>query len=127
MKKILLVGSFVIAIFLSAFIGNYISEQKNLDWRTQNTNTMIAFSIDKVETLKSGYDADTMEALISNVYAAYEFTPDSRLSEALHDLWNALIFDGENIVGREDYLIKALQDDNAQEIKDIAIGMRTAN
>ena len=42
----------------------------------------------------------------------------------MHDLWNALIFDGENIVGKENDLISALKDKNAQRIKEIAISMR---
>ena len=43
----------------------------------------------------------------------------------LYDLWNALVFDGKNIVGKENDLISALTDKNAQRIKDIAHSMRT--
>lgn len=85
---------------------------------------MMDFAIDKLDEIKTQYDTDMMEALISNVYAAYEYSNNSELSSALHDLWNALIFDGENIVGKENDLISALKDKNAQRIKEIAISMR---
>lgn len=86
---------------------------------------MIVFAIDKLDDIKTQYDPDVMEALISNVYAAYEYSNNGELSSALHDLWNALIFDSENIVGKESDLIGALMDKNAQSIEDIAISMRT--
>lgn len=86
---------------------------------------MIVFAIDKLDDIETQYDPDVMEALISNVYAAYEYSNNGELSSALHDLWNALIFDGESIVGKESDLIGALMDKNAQSIEDIAISMRT--
>ncbi len=68
-----------------------------------------------------------MEALISNVYAAVQFTDDSDLNTALHELWNALIFNGENIVGKEDDLIKALKDIDSSVIEGIAYSIRQVN
>lgn len=72
-----------------------------------------------------GYDEDTMEALISNIYAAYEYCDDPDMASALHDLWNALIFDGENISGKEEELKSALQSGNAEEIEGFAAELRT--
>ena len=43
-----------------------------------------------------------------------------------HLLCMTLVFDGKNIVGKENDLISALTDKNAQRIKDIAHSMRTA-
>lgn len=76
------------------------------------------------DDLCGGYDEDTMEALISNVYAAYEYCDDPYMASALHDLWNALIFDGENISGKETELKSALQSGNAEEIEDFAAELR---
>ncbi|AUS97264.1 hypothetical protein CDQ84_17745 [Clostridium thermosuccinogenes] len=68
-----------------------------------------------------------MEALISNVYAAVQFTDDGDLNTALHELWNDLIFNGENIVGKEDDLIKALKDIDSSVIEGIAYSIRQVN
>lgn len=125
MKKIIIIGAVIVFICLSFFAGTYFSHKEDMKHREQKSHSFIKFSIDILEELKTEYDTNTMEALISNVYAAVEFTNDGDLYSALHDLWNALIFDGENIVGKEEDLIKALKDDNAQDIKDIAIGIRT--
>ncbi len=37
-----------------------------------------------------------MKALISNVYAAYQFCDDSKSADQLHDLWNYLIFESDS-------------------------------
>ena len=39
-----------------------------------------------------------MEAVISNVYAAYQFCDNPNVSNLLHDLWNELIFEGDSYV-----------------------------
>lgn len=104
MKKLVMTGIFAVSICLSFFAGNYFCDK---------------------ESIKTKYDADGMETLISDVYAAYENSNNGELSSALHDLWNALIFDGENIVGKENDLIAALKEKNVQSIKEIAHSMRT--
>ena len=124
MKKLILIGAFIVSICLSFFAGNYFCDKENSKLTEQRCHTMMDFAIDKLDDIKTQYDTDMMETLISNVYAAYEYSNNSELSSALHDLWNALIFDGENIVGKENDLISALKDKNAQRIKDIAISMR---
>ena len=50
-----------------------------------------------------------MEALISNVYAAYQFCDQPHLSEQLYDLWNTLIFDRNRYIGQEDMLVAQLR------------------
>ena len=125
MKKLIIIGVFIMSICLSFFAGNYFSEKENVKLREQRCHTMIDFSIEKLDDIKFQYDADMMETLISDIYAAYEYSNNGELSSALHDLWNALIFDGENIVGKENDLISALNDKNVQRIKDIAHSMRT--
>ena len=54
-------------------------------------------------------DQDVMEALISNVYAAYEYCDEQYPAEVLHDLWNELIFAGDSWLGREDALVSLLK------------------
>ena len=46
-------------------------------------------------------------------------------SGALWELWNALLFDIENLPGNEDALIKALAEQNAEQVAELAAGMRT--
>ena len=119
-----MIGIFVGSVCLSFFAGNYFCDKENIKLREQRCHTMIGFAIDKLDDIKTKYDADGMETLISDVYAAYENSNNGELSSALHDLWNALIFDGENIVGKENDLIAALKEKNAQSIKEIAHSMR---
>lgn len=125
MKKLIIIGVFIVSICLSFFAGDYFCQKENVKLRDQRCHTMIDFSIEKLNDIKSQYDTDMMETLISDIYAAYEYSNNGELSSALHDLWNALIFDGENIVGKENDLISALKDKNVQRIKDIAHSMRT--
>lgn len=125
MKKTIVTVAIVCSLCLSFFAGNYFSDKENLESREYRCHTLVVFAIDKMEDLKIQYDTDTMEALISDIYAAYEYSDDAELSAALHDLWNALIFDGENIAGKEDILIAALKEFDAQSIKDLAVRMRS--
>ena len=122
MKTVVIV---VLSVCLSFFAGKYVSELEQNKEDEQRCQQMIYFAIAKTESLKKQYDTDTMEALISNVYAAYEYSESGELYWALHDLWNALIFDGENIAGKEDDLIGALEELDAQRIAEIAMSMRT--
>lgn len=124
MKKLLVAGALITSICLSVFAGYYISNQNHLKNRKIASQTLISFAIGRIEDLKIKYNTDTMEVLISNIYASVKFTDDGELSAALHDLWNALIFDGENIVGKEDDLIQALQSANPSVIKEIAYNIR---
>lgn len=124
MKKLLVVGVLIVSICLSVFAGYYISNKNNLKDKEIARQALITFAVSKIDDLKIEYDADTMEALISNIYAAIQFTDDGELSTALHELWNALIFDGENIVGKEEDLIQALKNENTSAIKEIAYSIR---
>lgn len=125
MKKGLIAVAAVVALCLSFFAGNYMSNREMVQRREQECHGQMAFAIDKLEDLKAQYDPDTMEAAISNIYAAYNSADDGALASALHELWNALIFDGENIDGKEDELIQALGDADAEQIKALAMSMRT--
>ena len=106
--KIVTFVAFLIAIGVSFFIGRQTERKEYLDNRLQNCHTLISFAIDKVENQDIS-DPDTMEALISNVYAAYQFCDQPHLSEQLYDLWNTLIFDGNRYIGQEDMLVAQLR------------------
>ena len=99
---------FIILIVVSFSVGNHMKEQECSNGRAQRCNTLISFAIDKAEN-EDISDPDTMEALISNVYAAYQFCDDSSLAEQLHDLWNTLIFEGDSYIGREEVLVNQLR------------------
>ncbi len=58
-----------------------------------------------------------MEAIISNVYAAYAFCDDPVLQSQLHDLWNVLIFEGDNYAAAKDILLA--------ELKSVSNALRT--
>ena len=108
--------AFVVAIVVSFIAGSYIKEQEYIDSRMQYCNTFISFAIDKAES-KDLSNKEIREALISNVYAAYEFCDKPNLSEQLHNLWNTLIVDA--YIGREDTLVTQLRDiSNMMQIQD---------
>ncbi len=114
----------IAAVCTGFFAGRYTGEKRQAELREQKYNTMVSFAVDKLGNMEPEYNQDDMEALISNIYAAYEYCDDGSLSSAIHDLWNALIFDGENIAGMEDELITALNDNDAEAIESIASQMR---
>ena len=124
MKKAAAAVIFIAAVCISFFAGQYLSGKKQTKARAEKCHTMMTFAVDKLDEMSGGYDEDTMEALISNVYAAYEYCDDPHMASALHDLWNALIFDGENISGKEEALKSALQSGSAQEIEGFASELR---
>ena len=106
--KVVILAAFLIAIGVSFFIGRQTERQEYLDNRLQNCHTLISFAIDKAENQDIS-DPDIMEALISNVYAAYQFCDQPHLSEQLYDLWNTLIFDRNRYIGQEDMLVAQLR------------------
>ena len=85
----------VVLLAASFFAGSYVKEQERNHDRSQRCCTLVSFEIDKAEN-ENLADQGTMKALISNVYAAYELCDDVTLADQLHDLWNYLIFEGEN-------------------------------
>ena len=105
--KILILIAFIIVAGTSFMAGSYIKEQEYLDGREERCKTLISFAIDKAEKHDLS-DPNIMEALISNVYAAYQFCDDSTAAAQLHELWNGLIFEGESYVDNEDSLIEQL-------------------
>ena len=127
MKKVTIAVLFIIAVCFSFLAGSHFKDQEHMQYREQRCHQMIAFAIDQTERIKDQYDPDEMEALISNIYAAYEYADDTELSSALHTLWNALLFDGEDLVGKENELIEVLQDADPKGIEEIAMGMRISN
>lgn len=106
--KVVIFAVFLIAIGVSFFVGRQTKQQEYIDNRLQNCHTLISFAIDKAENQDIS-DPDIMEALISNVYAAYQFCDQPYLSEQLYDLWNTLIFDGNRYIGQEDMLVAQLR------------------
>ena len=105
--KILILIAFIIVSGTSFMAGSYIKEQEYLDGREERCKTLIIFAIDKAENQDLS-DPDIMEALISNVYAAYQVCDESTVAAQLHELWNGLIFEGESYVDNEDSLIEQL-------------------
>lgn len=102
----------------SCFAGSYWKERKYERDREQRCATLLSFAIDKAEKNDLS-DQDVMEALISNVYAAYQFCDDPSLSNQLHGLWNTLMTEGESYVGRETAL--------ARQLKNISQMLKTEN
>jgi hypothetical protein len=114
--KLIITVAFVAAITVSLLAGHCIAEQQYRNARAQRCETLLSFAINKAET-EDLSDPNVMEALISNVYAAYQFCDDPGLSAQLHDLWNALIFRSDSLMGSDDLL--------ATQLRNIAHAMET--
>ena len=106
-NKWTLVIILILAIFASYLAGSHIAEQKHKQAREQRCEAMISFAVSKLEK-DVLVDQDTIEALVSNIYAAYQFCDDPDLAGQLHDLWNTLMFREDEFIGREDVLAERL-------------------
>ncbi len=92
----IVVAIVIIALTIASFfIGSYVKEKQNENSRIERCITLIGFAIDKAED-EDLTDQGVMRALISNVYAAYQFCDNSIVANQLHDLWNYLIFESDN-------------------------------
>ena len=108
LSKLMICIAFIAAVATAFFTGGHLKEQAHIEARAQRCQTLLTFAIDKAEA-ENLTDQDMMEALISNVYAAYQFCDDPHMAAQLHDLWNELLTDGEHYAGREDILTAQLQ------------------
>ena len=91
-SRIVAAGLILALVAASFFFGRYATEQENRNARLERCSTLIKFAIDKAEN-GDLTDAGTMRAMISNVYAAYQFCDDGKAANQLHKLWNYLIFE----------------------------------
>lgn len=96
-------------IIASFFAGGYIKEREYINGRKQQCETLVSLAIDKADN-RDISEQGVMEALISNVYAAYELCDDPVLAEQLHDLWNTLIFESGSYDTMRDTALTKLKD-----------------
>ena len=124
MKKTLFIICSIGILCFSGYIGYHIADTENTQEQENQAQREIIFAMDNIKSLKEGFEADTMNNIICEIYAAHTLTSNTQYSSALHELWNALIFDGEYITGFEDEVISALTEKDAQEIKSVAMDIR---
>ena len=130
-KRLLIIVALLAALGIGFFAGKAAERRETVQNRLGQGRTKLSFAIDNLERLRDGEAEDfqdEVEDLTSNIYAAYyDFLSDETVafSDALWELWNALLFDGENLPGNEDALIEALTEQDADRLEEIAAGMRT--
>ena len=95
----------IIVMVASFFAGRNVTQVENSNTRSERCCTLIGFAIDKAEN-EDLADQGIMRALISNVYAAYQFCDNSVVANQLHDLWNYLVF---------------VNDDDSESVKEITL------
>lgn len=93
-KRVFISVILIVIIVASFFAGRYVTQVENTNTRSAYCYTLIGFAIDKAENGELT-DQGTMRALISNVYAAYQFCDNTKIANQLHDLWNFLIFESD--------------------------------
>ena len=93
-KKVFISVILIIVMAASFFVGRNITQVENFNTRSERCCTLIGFAIDKTEN-EDLTDQGVMRALISNVYAAYQFCDDSVVANQLHALWNFLVFESD--------------------------------
>ena len=129
-KRLLVAAALLLALGVGFFAGKAAERRETLQNRLGQGRAKLSFAIDRLEGLRDGeYGPEEIQSdIASDIYAAYyDFLTDETVefSDALWDLWNALLFDVENLPGNEDALIKALSEQDAEEVAEIAAGMRT--
>ena len=111
MKKrtaIVLVLSFLLSVTAAFLVGYHVREQKQPEYDVQACQTLLSLAAQKVK-FDDISNPDTMESLISNIYAAWSHCPDSDAASRLYDLWNALIFSYEDYAEQPELLMERLQ------------------
>ena len=98
--------AFIVLMVVAFLVGSFMREQEYTRDRKEHCVTLVSFALNKLEN-EDISDQNVMEAMISNVYAAYQFCDDPILAMQLHDLWNALI--RESDVGIRDIALQELQ------------------
>ena len=129
-RRLLIAAALLLALGVGFFAGGAAERRETAQNRLGQGRTKLSFAIDNLEGLRDGeYGPEEIQSdIASNIYAAYyDFLSDetAAFSGALWDLWNALLFDVENLPGNEDALIQALSEQNAAQVAEIAAGMRT--
>ena len=108
-KTIPLLALLSLLLMMAAFfMGSHVNEIRNRKDRLRRCETMISFAIEKAEH-EDLSDQETLEALISNIYAAHALCDDPDSGAGLHNLWNTLIFRSEEYADRPDLLIERLR------------------
>ena len=129
-KRLLIAAALLLALGIGFFAGKAVQRREDIQSRQGHGRTLLSFAVGNLERLRDGEAEDfqdEVEDLVSNIYAAYyDFLSDETVdfSGALWELWNALLFDGENLPGNEDVLIEALTEQDADRVEEIAAGMR---
>ena len=129
-KRLLIAIALLLALGVGFFAGGAAERRETVQNRLGQGRTKLSFAIDKLERLREGeYGPEEIQSdIASDIYGAYyDFLngENADFSGALWELWNALLFDIENLPGNEDALIKALAEQNAAQVAELAAGMRT--
>ena len=124
MKKVLLnIVIFVILFGGGIVVANYTITGQQDNKRELSFRREIVFSIDALEEYQDDPNEETLRVIASHIYAARELSEDE-MWNALHELWNALLFDDDKLLNYIDILISSLNKYNANEIEDIAMNIR---
>ena len=122
MKKSVVAILMVLCLGIGFFGGKRYEIKQQEILTANNLNAHIGFAVD---TLERG---DTNGVLASNLYVAeMSCSEDMKLSNALHTLWEAVVFYGDEYENYKDDLIKALSEKDATKIKEIAMEIKTNN
>ena len=129
-KRLLIAAALLLAALgIGFFAGKAVQRREDIQSRQGHGRTLLSFAVDNLERLRDGeYELEEIQSVIaSHIYGAYhEVLSEETVSfcDALWELWNALLFDGENLPGNEDALIEALTEQDADRVEEIAAGMR---
>ncbi len=112
MKKSTIIAYILtLAVSVSAAfsVGYHVRGQKQTESAAHTCQTYLSLAAQK---LKFGdiTNPDTMEALISNVYAALSHCTDPNAASQLHALWNALIFSYEDYAAQPEIVMERLKE-----------------
>ena len=130
MKKFILAVCVLVVLLFAGYYAYYRLGFYFLSGSDEPVTTFMKTDADTIYMERDGeYEPEEVQSdIASDIYGAYyDFLSGENVdfSGALWDLWNAVLFDIENLPGNEDALIKALAEQNAEQVAELAAGMRT--
>lgn len=89
--KVIIAMIFAAAIPLAFYAGSTLKEKEVHHDRRQRCQTLLSFAVDKLDN-QGLSEQGVREALISDLYAAYEYCDTPNLAAEIHTIWNTLLF-----------------------------------
>lgn len=100
---------FAAALLLAFWAGSTLKETEQRNARRQRCQVLLSFAVDKLDNQDLS-EQGIKEALVSDLYAAYEYCDSPELAAEIHRVWNTLVFDSLEDTNSLSAYLKTLSD-----------------